>query len=87
MQSAKQEKETTERSLAGMMDKVSRLMGDASRLTYRCPPQDTSRGLQAVMRIARERGIQGVYGPLYSLFEVNDRWNIAVEVTAGNRWG
>jgi structural maintenance of chromosome 3 (chondroitin sulfate proteoglycan 6) len=27
----------------------------------------------------------GVYGPLYSLFEVEERYKTAVEVTAGNR--
>lgn len=30
--------------------------------------------------------MEGVYGPLYRLFEVTDeKFNIAVELTAGNR--
>lgn len=37
------------------------------------------------MRIAREQNIPGVYGPLYSLLDMDERWKVAVEVTAGNR--
>lgn len=48
--------------------------------------QDTNRGLQAVSRIAKSLRLEGVYGPLYSLFEVEDRYKTAVEVTAGNRY-
>eukprot|EP01114_Cavostelium_apophysatum_P016736 TRINITY_DN4818_c0_g1_i6.p1 TRINITY_DN4818_c0_g1~~TRINITY_DN4818_c0_g1_i6.p1 ORF type:complete len:998 (-),score=422.06 TRINITY_DN4818_c0_g1_i6:73-3066(-) len=43
-----------------------------------------SSGLQAVKRIATERNISGVYGPLIELFEVADQFMTAVEVTAGN---
>lgn len=49
-------------------------------------PQDTNRGLQAVSRIAKSLRLEGVYGPLYSLFEVEDRYKTAIEVTAGNRY-
>ena len=43
-------------------------------------------GLRAVDKIAERHGIQGVYGPLYRLFEVTDeKFNTAVELTAGNR--
>jgi hypothetical protein len=38
------------------------------------------------MRIAREQRIEGVYGPLYSLLDIDERWKVAVEVTAGNRY-
>ncbi|KAK9240780.1 RecF/RecN/SMC [Lipomyces kononenkoae] len=43
-----------------------------------------SAGLQAVRRIAKSMNIPGVYGPLCDLFEVDDKYKVAVEVTAGN---
>ena len=43
-------------------------------------------GLRAVDNIADRHGLDGVYGPLYRLFEVADqKFNIAVELTVGNR--
>ncbi|KAG6840817.1 hypothetical protein C0991_004108 [Blastosporella zonata] len=64
---AMEELRTSERLLAGMMDK------------------DTGTGLRAVDKIAERNGFEGVYGPLYRLFEVTDpKFNIAVELTAGN---
>ena len=43
-------------------------------------------GLRAVDGIAERLKLQGVYGPLYRLFEIADpKFNIAVELTAGNR--
>ena len=48
--------------------------------------QDTGAGLRAVDQIAERLGLDGVYGPLYRLFEVtDDKFNTAVELTAGNR--
>jgi structural maintenance of chromosome 3 (chondroitin sulfate proteoglycan 6) len=46
--------------------------------------QNTSRGLAAVRRIARQHRLEGVYGTLAELLEVNERYRRAVEVTAGN---
>ncbi|KAI5116767.1 hypothetical protein M0805_004984 [Coniferiporia weirii] len=47
--------------------------------------KDTGAGLRAVDRIAERHGLQGVYGPLYRLFEVTDKkFTTAVELTAGN---
>ncbi|KAK9372239.1 RecF/RecN/SMC [Lipomyces chichibuensis] len=43
-----------------------------------------SAGLQAVRRIAKTMNIAGVYGPLCELFDVDDKYKVAVEVTAGN---
>ena len=49
--------------------------------------QDTGTGLRAVDSIAERLNLDGVYGPLYRLFEVTDvKFNTAVELTAGNRW-
>jgi len=48
--------------------------------------KDTGMGLRAVDKIAERYGLDGVYGPLYRLFEVADhKFNTAVELTAGNR--
>ena len=46
--------------------------------------QNTSRGLAAVRRIKRQHNLQGVYGTLAELLEVPERFQRAVEVTAGN---
>jgi chromosome segregation ATPase len=44
-------------------------------------------GLRAVDKIAERYGLEGVYGPLYRLFDVSDqKFNTAVELTAGNRY-
>lgn len=44
---------------------------------------NTSRGIAAVRRIKRQHNLEGVHGTLAELFEVNDRYRTAVEVTAG----
>lgn len=43
----------------------------------------TAAGLQSVEAMAAREGITGVYGPLYQLFTVDDRYKTAVEATAG----
>jgi structural maintenance of chromosome 3 (chondroitin sulfate proteoglycan 6) len=44
-------------------------------------------GLRAVDKIAERHSLEGVYGPLYRLFDItDDKFNIAVELTAGNRY-
>lgn len=45
--------------------------------------QNTSRGLAAVRRIKRQHNLDGVYGTLAELVEVNENYRRAVEVTAG----
>ena len=45
--------------------------------------QNTSRGLMAVRRIQRQQNLDGVFGTLAELMEVNERYRRAVEVTAG----
>ena len=46
--------------------------------------RDTSRGIAAVRRIKRQYNLDGVYGTLAELLEVNESHRTAVEVTAGN---
>ncbi|KZP26277.1 RecF/RecN/SMC protein [Athelia psychrophila] len=46
--------------------------------------KDTGMGLRAVDKIAERHGLDGVYGPLYRLFELTDaKFSTAVEETAG----
>ncbi|KAG4304555.1 hypothetical protein PORY_001948, partial [Pneumocystis oryctolagi] len=46
--------------------------------------KDINYGLTNAKKIAERLGLSGYYGPLYELFEVDDRYRTAVEVTAGN---
>ncbi|KAF9900371.1 Structural maintenance of chromosomes protein 3 [Linnemannia zychae] len=45
--------------------------------------KNTSAGLAAVAHIAKSLNLTGVYGPLYELFDVEDEYDTAVNVTAG----
>ncbi|CCG82316.1 putative Chromosome segregation protein SudA [Taphrina deformans PYCC 5710] len=56
----------------------------AERALQSTMDRSTSGGLAAVKRLAAEKGLSGYYGPLYELFEVDDRYRTSVEVTAGN---
>lgn len=47
-------------------------------------PKTLATGLKAVRRIMTEHNIDGVYGPLLELFNVDPTFATAVEVTAGN---
>ncbi|KAH8916309.1 hypothetical protein BT69DRAFT_1314073 [Atractiella rhizophila] len=46
--------------------------------------KQTSSGLRSLERIVNQLQIEGVYGPVYELFQVGDHYRTAVEVTAGN---
>ncbi|KAI8055720.1 SMCs flexible hinge [Syncephalis plumigaleata] len=46
--------------------------------------RDTSYGLKSVERCVQQYQISGVYGPLYTLFDVDDVYRAAVEVVAGS---
>lgn len=60
-------------------------MKGVSHLTLLCV-KDTGMGLKAVKKIANQHQLTGVYGPLYNLFEIpDDKFNTAIELTAGNR--
>jgi structural maintenance of chromosome 3 (chondroitin sulfate proteoglycan 6) len=45
--------------------------------------RDTASGLKALDRIVDRLGLDGVYGPLYKLFTVSEKYSLAVEETAG----
>ncbi|KAI9850979.1 MAG: Structural maintenance of chromosomes protein 3, partial [Vezdaea acicularis] len=56
----------------------------AERTLSHTMDQNTSRGLAAVRRIKQQHKLDGVYGTLAELMEVNEKYRTAVEVTAGN---
>lgn len=71
------------------MDSLIRNYNDEIRKSERrlagSMDKNTSTGLAAIHRIVRETGLQGVYGPIFELFEVNPELEIAVEVAVGAR--
>ncbi|KAK9477759.1 RecF/RecN/SMC [Lipomyces japonicus] len=59
-------------------------LSKAERIFAHTMDRSQNAGLQAVNRIAKSLNLSGVYGPLCDLFEVDDKYKVAVEVTAGN---
>lgn len=72
-----------EAKLDSVLSSASSEMDRAERSLSHMMDQNTSRGLAAVRRIKRQHNLEGVYGTLAELFDVNDRYRTAVEVTAG----
>ncbi|KAE9402346.1 RecF/RecN/SMC protein [Gymnopus androsaceus JB14] len=71
--------------LESLVGRAADEMRTAERQLASMMDKDTGMGLRAVDKIAERHNIAGVYGPLYRLFEVTDhKFNIAVELTAGN---
>ena len=69
----------TNAALAHARDQLS----TAQRTLATTMDRATASGLQAVEGIVQRNNIQGVYGPLYQLFTVDERYKTAVEATAG----
>ncbi|KAL8932025.1 MAG: hypothetical protein Q9216_006991, partial [Gyalolechia sp. 2 TL-2023] len=69
--------------LDSVLSNASRELRQAEQELSHAMDQNTSRGLAAVRRIKKQYNLDGVYGTLAELFEVNDRFKRAVEVTAG----
>ncbi|BFZ53451.1 Structural maintenance of chromosomes protein 3 [Savitreella phatthalungensis] len=55
----------------------------AERSLQSTTDRSTARGLEAARRLAQDKKLTGYYGPLYELFEVDDRYRTAVETAAG----
>lgn len=66
-----------------MLSNASQEVDRAERNLSQMMDNNTSRGIAAVRRIKRQHNLEGVYGTLAELFDVNDRYRTAVEVTAG----
>ncbi|KAL4254273.1 SMC family protein [Abortiporus biennis] len=73
-----------ETKLKSLVDNESDELRGAERTLASMMDKDTGSGLRAVDQIAERQHMEGVYGPLYRLFEVtDDKYNTAVELTAG----
>jgi structural maintenance of chromosome 3 (chondroitin sulfate proteoglycan 6) len=72
-----------EAKLDSVLSSASQEMDRAERSLSQMMDHNTSRGIAAVRRIKRQHNLEGVYGTLAELFDVNDRYRTAVEVTAG----
>ncbi|KAJ5585574.1 RecF/RecN/SMC [Penicillium hispanicum] len=72
-----------EAKLDSVLSSASQEMDRAERSLSQMMDHNTSRGIAAVRRIQRQHNLEGVYGTLAELFDVNDRYRTAVEVTAG----
>ena len=70
--------------LDSVLANASRELSHAEQALSHRMDQNTSRGLAAVRRIKQQHNLDGVYGTLAELLEVNERFRTAVEVTAGN---
>ncbi|KAI9568335.1 RecF/RecN/SMC [Boletus coccyginus] len=72
--------------LGGLLAHAGDELKSAERNLASMMDKDTGSGLRAVDRIAQRHGLEGVYGPLYRLFEIPDpTFSTAIELTAGNR--
>ncbi|KAH1286611.1 hypothetical protein KXV81_005053 [Aspergillus fumigatus] len=72
-----------EAKLDSILANASNEVDRAERTLSQMMDHNTSRGIAAVRRIKRQHNLEGVHGTLAELFEVNDRYRTAVEVTAG----
>ncbi|PGH12120.1 chromosome segregation protein sudA [Polytolypa hystricis UAMH7299] len=72
-----------EAKLDTIISNASTEVDRAERTLAHMMDHNTSRGIAAVRRIKRQYNLDGVYGTLSELLEVNDRYRTAVEVTAG----
>lgn len=74
---------TIDQSLQSSRDELTRL----ERNLRATVSKSTNRGLDAVKKIAEERQLSGVYGPLIDNFVLKkEEAAVAVDVTAGNRF-
>ncbi|EEA27333.1 Structural maintenance of chromosomes protein 3 [Talaromyces marneffei ATCC 18224] len=72
-----------EARLDSVLSNSSQEVDRAERNLSHMMDNNTSRGIAAVRRIKRQHNLDGVYGTLAELLEVNERYRTAVEVTAG----
>jgi structural maintenance of chromosome 3 (chondroitin sulfate proteoglycan 6) len=67
-----------------ILDSLTDEMNKAERQVGQTMDRQLANGLQAVKRITQRLCLNGVYGPLGELIEVNQKYRTAVEVIAGN---
>ena len=67
-----------------MIANAQKELSRAEQVMSHTMDQNTSRGVAAVRRIKRQYNLDGVYGTLAELVEVDEKYRTAVEVAAGN---
>lgn len=72
-----------EAKLDSVIENAKQELDKAERFLSHMMDQNTNRGLQSVRRIIRQHSIQGAYGTLGELFDFNEKYKTAIEVTAG----
>ena len=72
-----------EAKLDSILESARAELNKAEKFLSQMMDQSTSRGLAAVRDIVRKHAIAGCHGTLGELFEYNDKYKTAVEVTAG----
>ncbi|TKX27163.1 putative chromosome segregation protein sudA [Elsinoe australis] len=75
----RREEARLESTISNAQQELQRAERNLSQLMDR----NTSRGIAAVRRIAKQQNISGVYGTLAELFVPNETYRTAIEVTAG----
>ncbi|WOO77394.1 Chromosome segregation protein sudA [Vanrija pseudolonga] len=83
MQEKRKELWREDGKLAQSVTNAKSELDNAERSLQSTMDRDTSHGLRAVRTIAKRLNLDGVYGALYELFEVSDRYKAAVETVAG----
>ncbi|CCJ29973.1 unnamed protein product [Pneumocystis jirovecii] len=73
-----------EAKLSLTVEHIKEELNQAERNLVNTISRDINYGLMNAKKIAQRFELTGYYGPLYELFEVDDRYRTAVEVTAGN---
>ncbi|ORX50243.1 structural maintenance of chromosome protein 3 [Hesseltinella vesiculosa] len=81
-----EERKSLWREDAGLSEKITKHKNELRRAEHQLNSsmnKNTAAGLALVQRLVKEHDWQGVYGPLYQLMDVDDRFLTAVEVAAG----
>ncbi|KAI8851056.1 SMCs flexible hinge [Chytridium lagenaria] len=66
-----------------MLESVRDELAKAEQRLMSAMDRNVASALQAIKTIAKKHGLKGVYGPMYELFTVDDRYKTAVEVVGG----
>ncbi|TKA25346.1 hypothetical protein B0A50_06250 [Salinomyces thailandicus] len=72
-----------EAKLDSVIENARQELDKAEKFLSQMMDQSTNRGISAVRRIVRQHNIDGAYGTLGELFDFNDKYKTAIEVTAG----
>ncbi|KAI8909533.1 RecF/RecN/SMC [Gorgonomyces haynaldii] len=73
-----------EAKIQASLDALKEDFEKAQRQVFSSMDRNMMRGLRAVEDIVQRHKIEGYYGPLYELFDVDDRFQTCVEVIAGS---